>query len=135
MAREAVPEAEVQRAVAEYMDASPFYRSFWFHPPQERWEGRHAKILARAGVKAGIPDILVVRPSGAFSGLALELKRPKAPPSAVPPAQRAWLRTFDQCGWATCVARGVDEALAVLQWYAGGAVREKGSENQPLHTP
>ena len=120
---EKVLEAKVQRAVCELMDASPFYRGWWFHVPNERREKMHAVVLKREGVKKGVPDILCIRGSvvdgTAYVGLALELKRPGAPPSAVTAGQKAWLRSFRQMGWATAVARGVDEALDVLQWYSG----------------
>ena len=111
-------EAQVQRAIAELLDTSPFFRGHWFHVPNERREKSHAVVLKREGVKPGVPDILVVRPSGRYVGMALELKRPGAPPSAVSVEQRRWLRTFEQCGWCAVVARGVDEALAALQRYA-----------------
>ena len=130
-----VLEAKVQRAVCEFMDASPWYRGWWFHVPNERREKMHAVVLKREGVKKGVPDILCIRPSGDYVGLALELKRPGAPPSAVTAEQKAWLRSFRQMGWATAVARGVDEALDVLVGYSLGPVREKESENQPSHTP
>ena len=111
-------EAAVQRAVCQYMDASPWYRGFWFHTPNERSLRNEAFVLSGHGVKAGIPDVLVVRPSGRFVGLALELKREKAPPSALSTAQRQWLRTLFACGWYTCVGRGIDEAIEHLTIYA-----------------
>ena len=116
-----ISEAKVQRTVAEYLDSSPFYRGHWWHTPNERSLRQEAFILKRAGVKPGIPDIIVVRPAGGYAGMALELKRPHAPPSALSAEQRRWLRTFEQCGWYATVARGVDEALDKLRWYAGGA--------------
>ena len=111
-------EAAVQKAVSDFMDTSPWYRGWWFHVPNERHERVHAVQLKREGVKRGVPDVLCIRPSGRFQGLAMELKRPKAPPSAVSREQREWLRLFGQCGWYVCVARGVDEALAHLDVYA-----------------
>lgn len=115
-------EAQVQRTVVAWMRQSPFYRDHFFHCPNERSSQRQAWALEKAGVRPGVPDLLVVRPSGHFVGLALELKRDKAPPSAVSAAQRRWIRTFEQCHWAAGVARGVDEALEWLEWYARGAM-------------
>ena len=114
-------EFQIQKALVAFMESSPWYRGFFFHPPQERHERHHAFKLKHVGVKAGVPDLLVVRPSGTFTGLALELKRDRAPPSAVSRAQRQWLSTLEQCGWCARVARGIDEGMAVLRWYADGA--------------
>lgn len=111
-------ESSVQRAVAQLLDQHPFYRGYWWHTPNERSLRNEAVILQGHGVKAGVPDILCVRPSGRFSGLALELKREKAPPSAVTTAQKQWLRTLFGCGWYVAVARGVDEAVAHIDVYA-----------------
>ena len=114
-------ERMVQETVVAFMNLSPFYQGYFFHPPLERWEGRHAKILAKAGVKPGVPDLICFRESGTFHGLALELKRSKAPPSSLRPEQKRWIRTLRFCGWHAQVAFGVDEALSVLKWYAEGA--------------
>ena len=104
------------------MDQSPFYRSFFFHVPNERSNQRQAWALKKAGVKPGVPDLLVIRPSGRYVGLALELKKEKAPPSAVSAFQRGWLRQLEQAGWRAEVACGLQEAIDVLQDYARGVV-------------
>ena len=111
-------EQQVQREVVKYLEMSPFYRGWYFHVPNERSHQRQAWALAKAGVKSGIPDLLVIRPNGGFVGLALELKREKAAPSAVTATQRGWLRQFEQAGWRAEVARGTTEAINVLTDYA-----------------
>ena len=117
-AARAAGERAVQQEVARWLDASPLFADYWFHPPNERSERTQAYLLKRAGVKAGVPDVLVIRPAGPYVGLALELKRPGAPPSALRPAQRLWLERFRECGWMAEAACGEEEALAVLGRYA-----------------
>ena len=114
-------ERQVQVAVADYMDRHSFFRDFWLHVPNERSDKVQAALLKREGVKAGVPDILVIRPARGFVGMALELKRPNAPPSSLSQAQRMWLEQFDRMGWYATVAKGVDAALEKLRWYALGA--------------
>ena len=118
-------ERQVQVAVAQYMDASPFWRDCWWHTPNERFEAKHAYRLKAEGVKPGVPDILSIKPSGLYVGFAMELKRPKAPPSAISAAQDAWLIRFHDAGWYACIAKGIDEALAELKEYEASAAAEQ----------
>ena len=88
----------------------------WFHVPNGgSRKGREAVSLRLSGVKAGIPDVLIVdRPPSypSLPGVALELKSLKGHTS---PEQEHWLRAFASRGWATIVAYGYEDAIAQLR--------------------
>lgn len=88
------------------------------HPPNG---GARSKAEAGAfkalGVKPGVPDLLCFMRRGEFSGLALELKRRNAPPSAVSCDQAEWLTRLRANGWSVAVARGFDEARVLFESY------------------
>lgn len=62
-------------------------------------EGQRAPWRARQiGLRAGVPDVLLLRPSrdGHWTGLALELKWGKGKPT---PDQELWLTRLGLAGW------------------------------------
>ena len=89
----------------------------WTHCPNG---GRRtigvARKLKAAGVRKGIPDVLVFtkppKQPGA-SGVALELKRSKG--GQVSAAQKAVLAGLQECGWVCYVAHGAEAAIKFLK--------------------
>jgi hypothetical protein len=115
-------EAALQVEIAAFLDA---LRLPWFHPANERrCSAVQGALLKRAGVKAGIPDVLIFRahmwsqtlPDGILDyadrhGLAIELKSPGNYPT---PEQRAWLERLQAEGWTTAVCRSLSQVVDVL---------------------
>lgn len=115
-------EAAIQAEVAAFLDA---LRLPWFHPANERrCSAVQGALLKRAGVKAGVPDIIICRahlwcrtmPDGILDyadrhGLAIELKAPGNYPTA---EQRAWLERLQAEGWTTAVCRSLSQVVDVL---------------------
>lgn len=91
----------------------------WAHIPNGGL--RHIKVakkLRKAGVKSGVPDILIfTRPpkKPGWIGLAIELKRRIG--GVVSDNQKEWLQDLERIGWVTVVCRGYDEAVKVLKKY------------------
>lgn len=96
------------------------------HIPMETYtKSMRTKSLNRQmGVRAGLPDYLIVIPNPAADDaghpkntlLFIEMKREGTPPSAVSDAQVEWLDELDQvAGVRAVVARGFDEAVAAVQ--------------------
>lgn len=82
----------------------------WFHPANgEHRDPRTAAKLKAMGVKPGIPDLVLIAPSGLAH--FLELKRGKAPLSA---AQRDFHAHAEAQGWPVAVASSFERAEAVL---------------------
>ena len=106
-------EASVQKEVARWLD---FRGHLWCHPPNGGQRTvRTASALKAAGVKRGVPDILVfTRPprAGTCVGAALELKREGS--HRVSDEQRAWLVALADLGWAVFAAEGSDVAIGWL---------------------
>lgn len=83
---------------------------------------RHAKTAAdlkKQGVRSGVSDLVVMEARGGWHGLYLEFKA--TPPRHAPLAesQREWLELAESRGYCAVLARGIEEAKAVLRWYAG----------------
>lgn len=111
-------EAEHQAAFVEWARTMWWWSRF-AHWPNERISKLESYKLYKAGVVPGLPDNWLFLPMGTHAGAVMELKRPGAPPSAVSAEQHRWLDTLTECGFETRVCRGVDEAMAFFDGYAG----------------
>lgn len=76
---------------------------------------RTAGMLKAAGVKPGVPDLLLPVARVRFVGFALELKSEEgSPPTA---EQTDWLAHLAGEGWKTAVAFGADDAITRMVTY------------------
>ena len=75
---------------------------------------REAKNLKRQGVKAGVPDLCLPVPKGAYHGLYIEMKVGRNKPSA---KQKEWLAALGGNGYAVCVCYGAAEARRYIEKY------------------
>jgi hypothetical protein len=106
-------EEQIQVQVAQYLDAKLPKGWIWYHPPNggHRLKAAAGKLKA-AGVKAGVPDCVVLRPSGI--PIYIELK---AFAGTLSLAQRAFM---DHCIAAKVpyrVCRSVGEVEVFLKEY------------------
>jgi hypothetical protein len=118
-------ESDEQKALTRWLDRflPPFS---YFHPQNETpGAGRRAMIWRvnqkARGVKAGVPDIVIVQPPPKFPELrasAIELKRQKG--GKLADTQLAWLQSLTGYGWATICAAGADEAIEWLKYLGYG---------------
>jgi hypothetical protein len=109
-------ESDEQIALAQRLDAAGLV---WFSVPNGGFRGkREAGRLVREGVKAGVPDLIILSPSvGAPRGVALELKRaaPGGTLRDVRAEQWAWLARFEAVGFVAVVGLGCADAVRRLQ--------------------
>ena len=113
------PEAAIQRAVFQHLRARAAPGVLAFHVPNGGYRKPvEAAIMKGLGVAPGVADVLLFRPgacphccSARLEGFALELK---SDGGRLTDAQREFLRRFSEIGGHTCVAEGLDRALAVL---------------------
>jgi len=112
-------EAE-QRTVAAYLDTRGDL--LWFHPPNESLRSpRQGRRLQLAGMKRGVPDVLIfasyyVGPqhdADIYDGLAIELKRESG--GTVTAEQTAWISRLEDCGWRAMICRGAAEAIKLIE--------------------
>jgi len=114
--RRSPSELSEQIALADVLDrARP--RLDWFHVPNGGYRNRQeAVMLRRSGVKAGVPDVVILTPAlGAIRGAVVELKRKGGVPSDVRPDQIAWLDRFRAVGFVPVVAYGWKDAVRQLR--------------------
>ena len=78
---------------------------------------RHSAQLNAEGRKAGVEDIMLLVPRGAYHGLLIEMKRVNAVPSDVRPEQRAWHDAHRERGFCVWVCKGFEDARKVLVDY------------------
>jgi len=106
------PEDDLQIAVAFYLN---YKNATWFHVPNERKTTNQAGYrLKQKGVKAGVPDVMVLDKRKGFSGLAIELK---VKPNKVSTEQTAWLEKLNAIGYKTAICWTFDEAMVLIDWY------------------
>ncbi len=110
MSRPAQTETQEARKLADWLT---LFGIVFVHVPNETVKkGRERRDFARynalvaEGFKPGFPDYMVLSPPPCgfvvayrIPGVAIELKRPKAPPSAFTAAQRAWKMDLEAIGW------------------------------------
>lgn len=77
-----------------------------------------ASDLKRQGVKAGVSDLPVRQARGGWHGLYLEFKATPPRDAALASSQFEWLEGSEHEGYCAVLARGLDEAKAVLREYA-----------------
>lgn len=80
---------------------------------------RRGLALKNEGVKAGTSDILCLVPSGAYRGLAIEMKKAKG--GVVSDEQTKFGIAAVDAGYYWKVCKGYLEAIACIEWYVKGA--------------
>jgi hypothetical protein len=100
-------EAE-QIAFAQYLDL--YFHGEWFHVPNG---GKRSKAVAgklkAQGVKRGVPDNFILRPTKGAPGVVVELKRLKG--GVVSEEQEGWIALLQSFGWIVGVCKGAHEAI------------------------
>ena len=72
--------------------------------------------LKQMGVKAGVPDLHLPVPKGAYTGLYIEMKYGNG---TIQHTQREFLKTAAAYGNYCCVCYGAEEAIEIIQQYIG----------------
>jgi hypothetical protein len=108
--RRADPEAQIQRALIAHLTARPAPDLWWAHIPNGGFRTKpEAAILRGLGLRKGAPDLIFIHGGRAYG---LELKRIGGKPSE---DQLACLAAMEAAGAYTCIAEGLDRAIAVLE--------------------
>ena len=113
-------EAQEQKAVIEWCswNSDRFEELKWiFHCPNE---AKRSKItgaeLKRLGMRAGVPDLLLLSPKGKYIGLAIEMKYGKNKCNI---EQVKWLDWLYKQGYMCKICYSSDEAIEVIKEYLG----------------
>ena len=86
-----------------------------FHVPNEGKRSVYSGAeLKRAGLKKGVPDVMLPVARKGYHGLAIEMKAGKNKPTE---EQKKWLMGLAGEGWLCYVCRGYEAAATVLGEY------------------
>lgn len=122
-ARPQMREDAVQMALMRFLDVLAMPGAVFWHCPNGGSRGRgEAGRFQALGVKAGIPDVLILY-RGHLYGLEL-----KADAGRVSPEQKSMADALGAAGATVSVAFGLDAALAQLT--AWGVMRSAGGAKQ-----
>lgn len=69
-------------------------------------------MLKAEGVKAGVFDIMLPYPAGAYAGLFIEMKYGT---NKLKKEQRPWWKWFNKVGYYAAVCNGWDEARGMIE--------------------
>ena len=124
-------ERDEQRTVAAWARWHPVARHAFFHVPNERPHRAEARVLASAGVRAGVPDNWLMLSRAGYAGAISELKRQGATPSRLTDPQRRWLTHLARERYYCGVHCGADAAIAFFERYL--ALPETPAPCAPVH--
>ena len=104
------PEQVIQRAVFQHLRARGAPGVFAFHVPNGGYRKPvEAAILKGMGVVAGVPDVIIIH-NGKVFGLEIKTEGGRATDK-----QLACIAALREAGAFTCIAEGLDRALACLE--------------------
>ena len=110
-------ERQFQKLVVEYIDkCHPEVGSLCFHVPLEllRREEHTAGMFHALGARAGVADIVMLVPRGAYHGLLIELKvTPRRPTDS----QVHFLELARAQGYAACWSNSINTVLRLIDVY------------------
>ena len=110
MTRRNQPEAQLQRSLIEHLQWCARGDVWWTHIPNGGWRSpTEAAIFKLLGVRAGSPDLLIVR---AGQPLFMELK---APGRKLSPAQGECHAALQRAGAQIATVDNIDAALEFLR--------------------
>jgi hypothetical protein len=110
MARRQQPEAAIQRALFQHIRTRGAPGVFAFHPANGGYRKPvEAAIMKGLGVIAGVPDVIAIHNGRVF---AMEIK---AEGGRATDKQLACIAALREAGAFTCIAEGLDRALACLE--------------------
>lgn len=83
-------------------------------PLQAARSAQNGARMKREGARKGTPDMFLLVPSGMYSGMAIEMKKPGGKLS---PEQVKFLAALDDRGYKTCVCfSGSDAVVEILRY-------------------
>lgn len=110
-------ERQFQALVIEYIDRQyPQIGSLCFHVPLEllRRETHTAGMFHALGARAGVADLVMLVPRGAYHGLLVELK---VPPRRPTDTQVNFLELARAQGYAACWSDSINTVLKLIDAY------------------
>lgn len=108
-------EAQEQEVIIQWADLNGLPL---FHIPNGgKRNVAEAAHLKRQGVRAGVPDLFLPIPKGAYHGLFIELKTGK---NKATEKQIEWLKRLNNNGYLSRICYGADAAIELIKLYLRG---------------
>jgi hypothetical protein len=110
-------EEQFQKCVIDYIDKKyPAIGSLCFHVPLEllRRDNHSAGRFHALGARAGVSDIVILKPSGGYHGLVLEIKVNKNRPTI---SQLEFLKAAREQGYAALWSNSYNTILKIIDVY------------------
>ena len=101
----------------------PALRLMFAIPNGGKRDPRTGAMLKAEGVRAGVPDILLAYPIGAYAGCFVELKVGK---NTISDSQEQWIDRLRAAGYFVDIAWGWQSAARVIADYLGVAPESVG---------
>src|SRR6476646_4112369 len=106
------PEQEIQKALADHLRARAAAGTYWFHPANGGARSAiEGAILKACGVRAGTPDLILIR-NGRTYGWELKAEKGRVSPAQ---AQAQAHEEMRKAGAEVAGATGIDEAIKQLE--------------------
>ena len=122
MAKRNRPEQAIQRAVVQYLRIMENLGELtFFHVPNGgRRSKAEAGIFKSLGVRAGVPDLVVLFPGGRCAFIEI-----KAPQGRLSAAQKAFRNTAEVMGFPFAECRGVDAVERFIRGLIAAPIRRE----------
>ena len=109
-------ESDIQKQIIKWADFN--YKEvgrYLMHIPNGGFRNaKEAKNLKTQGVRPGVPDLFLAKPSKQYHGMWIEVKRKGGKLSN---CQKEWLILLEKQGYYTCVIYSLDEAIDKIVKY------------------
>jgi hypothetical protein len=100
---------------SDWLNYNPLLKNLYFHIPNERkCTPMHGRILKRMGVRAGVYDYFIMKPSGQYHGLFLEMKFGL---NKLSDKQKKFKEHADKEGYKTVTCYTADDAIKATLEY------------------
>lgn len=105
-----LPEDAIHRSIMSYLEAVLPESAMAFHPMQNPRSAKAGANFKRMGMKAGIPDIGIIRATGRIYWIEVKARKGRLSLS-----QKAFQMWCVQWGVPWCLARSIDDVRDFLQ--------------------
>lgn len=112
-------EHQEQCLVIAWCDLHPVAKHIFAIPNGSNKSVATAMKFKREGLRSGVPDLFLPVPRGGCAGLFIEMKRAPGKGGTTTAAQREWANFLSK-DYACYVARGADQAIAIIKKYLDG---------------
>jgi hypothetical protein len=110
-----ISEDQIQKTVMEWVRFQPGLGSVVFHiPNQGKRSMRYGKGLKDMGMRPGVSDLFIARPSGEYHGAWIELK---SSTGRVSPEQKLFLSDMGKEGYFTAICWSIEETIDTIKRY------------------